>query len=143
MSQSIQAGQINSTLQVAKSRLPALSVSSCRKVSLNIDNRLQRCFILVCTNIYRPVNNSLVIAKIFLFSRNCLRCQSLLCIIGIAALIEQLHTWAYTIITIIDICIIRIAEVRTFIDIIVCHTTGYCHILIVIVCCQILCIVIP
>lgn len=43
MSQSIQTGQINSTLQVAKSRLPALSVSSCRKVSLNIDNRLQRC----------------------------------------------------------------------------------------------------
>ena len=136
---SIYSGQIYCTLQVVQSCCPTVAVKVAGKVGFYVYDRLQCGFVFVCTNIDSAVYQSSIVCKV-LFVVEC-RNVYCICIVVIAALIEQCHARTYAVVATVNIRVVRVDEVRTLFYVrIICSCSD---ILIIIAVGQVLCAVVP
>ena len=107
----VNSGQVYRPLQVVEGSGPTVAVVVAGKVGLYIDNRLQRGFVLVCSDIDCTVNKAGIVCKVFLVGG---MCDNKGFVNTVVALVEQCHARADTVVAHVNVGGIRIEEIRTF-----------------------------
>ena len=127
MALGVNSGQGYRPLQVVEGSAPTVAVVAACKVGFYIDNRLQRGFVLVCSDINFAVYEAGIVCKVFLVGGMCDKGF----VNTVVALVEQCYARADTVVAHVNVGGIRIEEIRTLLYVGIRNSAGNVAVIVV------------